>query len=148
MKRMITPGVGEVILFCITFALVLLGILFPHLRPTIKSIILFPIYIWAISALFGFLVSNAKHIFTVFFGGRPEKNEPGVPFLVSLISKGGYICQSPITVKAKVVDIESPNKKGKANGAKKIFKERFEEFNIVWFFSQSYKKKKNGFLKG
>ncbi|MBL7083909.1 MAG: hypothetical protein ISS41_09825 [Candidatus Aminicenantes bacterium] len=146
MRRSITPGLLETILFCITFILVLLGIFYSGLRPTIESAILIPIYSWGILALFGLLTPNVKHRFTIGFGFDPARNIDGYPILISLISKGGFICHNPIIAKAEVSDITPPEGKGKVHEAKKLFKKNFEEFNIVWFSSQSLEKK-GGVLK-
>jgi len=133
----------EIILFCVVILLLALGFFCPDSRPTIKSVISIPIYCWAILALFGFLTPNVKHSFTMYFGGDPSQKK-GYPITISFSSKGGFISQNPINVKAEVVDIKPPE--DDADEGKERFTEDFDQFHILWIESQSCIKRKGAFL--
>lgn len=134
MIKKINLSLIEIILFCVVVVLLVLGILWSDLRTTIKSIVLIPIYSWAILALFGVLTRSVKHSFTIYWGGNPQQKN-GFPLIVRFSSKGGFICQNPINVKADVVDIVYS--KDDVDEGKKRFKNNFDEFSIFWLGSQS-----------
>ena len=140
MIKKINLSLMEIILFCVIVVLLVLGILWSDLRTAIKSVILIPVYSWAILAIFGVLTRNVKHSFTIYWGGNPQQKN-GFPLIVRFSSRGGFICQNPINVKAEVVDIVQS--KDNVDEGKKRFKNNFDEFSIFWLGSQSCIRKKS-----
>jgi len=142
MKRTIIPGFAEVALLCIIIFIFFFGAFNPSYRAISKICILTTIYYWAILVFLGWLTPFVYHTVTLAFDADPQHNVLGYPILVSLKSRGGFICNYPITVKAEILSITASEGKGRIYKIVELFKQTFAEFNIIWSSSKSIKQKK------
>ena len=142
MKRSIIPGFAEIALLCIIISIFILGALSPAHRSISKICILITIYYWAILVFFGVLTPPVHRKSTLAFNPNPEYNVLGFPIQVSLKSKGGFICNYPITVKAEISSVAISKGKGTTYNTAELFAQTFAEFNIIWSYSKSNKTKK------
>ena len=147
MKKIIIPSFVEITLLVIVVLFLIFGVLNPFYREISKLCILITIYYWALLVLFGLLTPYIKHKFNLAFDINPEDNRLGYPIAISLESKGGFICNHPIVVKAEIIDIGTPQERGQTYKTKQLFKENFQEFSVIWSSAKSYQREKSSSLK-
>ena len=142
MKRTIIPGFVEIALLCIIISIFFFGAFNPPFRAISEICILITIYCWAILVFFGWLTPVVYRKTTLAFDVNPEHNVLGYPILLSLKSRGGFICNYPITIKAKVLSITTSKGKGNTYKTVELFKQTFTEFDIIWSSSKAIKQNK------
>ena len=141
MKKVIFPSSAELILIGIIVLFFVFGLFNPVYRETCKTCILITVYYWAVLALFGCLTPRVRQTFNLSFDFNPEENRLGYPIAVDLQSQGGFICNNPIIVKAKVINAATPKEKGPLYNTTQLFKENFVAFKIIWSFAKSIRRK-------
>ncbi|MFH1678900.1 MAG: hypothetical protein ABH914_04715 [Candidatus Omnitrophota bacterium] len=142
MRKIIAPGFVEIVFLGIIIFVLIFGANSPVYAEISKTIILFTMCYWAILVSLGMLTPHVRHRFNLAFDFNPKDNKLGYPIQVSCESKGGFICGHPIVVKAEVFNIGTPKEKGKLHDIKRLFKDNFKEFSIVWPSAEPYKPKK------
>ena len=114
MKKIIVPSFVEIVLLIIVVLIIVFGALNPPYREISILCILVTIYYWAFLVFFGLLTPYVSHKFNLAFDINPKDNRLGYPITVSLESKGGFICNHPIVVKAQIIDVATPQERGQA----------------------------------
>lgn|GEM_PF-2930181 len=147
MRKIIFPSSAELILIGIVIFILVFALFNPFYKEISKVCILVTISYWAILVLFGCLTPAVKHTLHLSFDVNPKENRLGYPIEVDFQSQGGFICNNPIIVKARVINTATPQEKGQLYNTTQLFKENFEEFEIVWPNARSTKHKKAAFLK-
>jgi preprotein translocase subunit SecE len=147
-RKIIFPSFAELILIGIVVFIFIFGLSNPFYKEISKICILVTISYWAILVLFGCLTPAVRHTVHLSFDVNPKENRLGYPIVVDFQSQGGFICNNPIIVKAKVINTATPQEKGQLYNTVQLFKENFEEFEIIWPNAKLTKHKKSVFLKG
>jgi len=142
MRKLIIPSFIEIMLLVIIIAILVFATFNPVYRDIAKIGILITICYWALLVIFGLLIPCMRHRFSLAFDFNPKENRLGYPITVSLESRGGFICGNPIIVKSQVIDTAAFKEKGAVAETRRLFRENFVEFSVLWPSSKPYKNKK------
>ncbi|MFC1592517.1 hypothetical protein ACFL4C_00685 [Candidatus Omnitrophota bacterium] len=144
MRKIIMTGFVESALSVIIVAILVFGVFNPVYRDIAKICVLITLFYWTALVLFGLLIPYVRHSFSLAFDFNPKENRLGYPIVVSFESRGGFICGNPITVKARVIDAGTDKEKGALSETRKLFRENFSEFSVLWPASRLYNDIKQG----
>jgi hypothetical protein len=104
-----------------------------------KKWVIVLLLVWAFLALLGFFIPTIKQRFVF---GYPGQKTTFIPILLEIKSKGGFIAGRKIRLLAKVINIQ------KDIDSKQEFRNKYDEFSIVYFQSIRLPIKPSRFLEG
>ena len=110
-----------------------------HPESSLRFQFIFLFLLWFILALVGFFIPTITLSNILAF---PGPQEPGIPILIKIKSKGGFIAGRKIKLSAEVINISTQR------NSKKEFQDYYEKCSIAYFNSIKLPIKKGKFLEG